>query len=300
MRRRRPLLKGTWTTSTTFIVERIICRHRIRATQPPRQLGHRIVGIKIRETVDVAWLIPSGGVDAHGTSSRTPSRYQQEVPSPKVPRRLPPTPGGSSTTSSPTTSYGMPEPEPYHESGTSQRPGHHSGDSYASSTGSHDLLRKATAGSASGRRLPTAPAHMNGSRPGLPSDPRPSIRVAHTSYESHSSSSSTGNYATSISREPSYRPPGALPPTAPGRHDTFSSLSSTASTAFDAYDPDSRSNYSNGYYAPDKYQYQLPTPDSSSSLGIPPPPLPRKPSREYMSSPADEGSQCSYHTQASR
>ncbi|KAF9466176.1 CNH domain-containing protein [Collybia nuda] len=221
---------------------------------------------------------------AHGASSRVPPRYQQEAPSPKVPRRLPPTPGGSSATSSPTTPYGMPEPEPYHELGMSQRPGHHSIDSYTPSTGSQDLLRKATAGSTGGRRLPAAPAHMNGSRltmTGLPSDPRPPVRVAHTSYESHSSSSTGGSYTTSISRESSYRPPGALPPTIPGRHDTFSSVSTTSSMGFD-YDPDSRSNYSNGHYS-DKYHYQLPTPDSSSSLGIPPPPpLPRKPSREYL------------------
>jgi hypothetical protein len=253
----------------------------------------------------IAWLIPPGAVDSHGSSSRASPRYQQEAPSPKVPRRLPPTPGGSSTTSSPTTSYGMPEPEPYHEPGSSQRPGHHSVDSYTSSTGSHDLLRKATAGSASGRRLPAAPAYMNGSRPivpGLPSDPRPPIRVAHTSYESHSSSSTGGGYSNSITREPSYRPPGALSPTAPGRQDTYSHPSAT----FNAYD-EGRNGNPNIYYSPlDKYQYQLPTPGSSTSLGVPP--IPRKPSREYLSGPAEhvlpalpftaaeDGSQCSYYT----
>ncbi|GLB41616.1 putative CNH domain containing protein [Lyophyllum shimeji] len=154
---------------------------------------------------------------AQGTSPRG-SRHQPEV-SPKVNavRRLPPTPGGSSATSSPTTPLSMPEPDPYYDHGVAspQRPGHFSIDSY-SSTSSNELLRKATAGNANGRRLPAAPA-QNLARPaaaGLPSNPRPPGRVlSHASYDS---SSSSGGYSSPVSRESSYRPPGALPPAAPG------------------------------------------------------------------------------------
>ncbi|KAF8075167.1 CNH domain-containing protein [Lyophyllum atratum] len=155
---------------------------------------------------------------AQGTSPGG-SRHQPEV-SPKVNtvRRLPPTPGGASASSSPTTPLSMPEPDPYHDPGapSPQRSGHYSIDSYSSTTSSNDLLRKATAANANGRRLPAAPAHST-VRPGatgLPSNPRPPARVlSHASYESSSS-----GYSSPVSRESSYRPPGALPPTAPGMY----------------------------------------------------------------------------------
>lgn len=232
-----------------------------------------------------AWLL-----DARAPS-RTPARPHQETvsASPKLAavRRLPPTPGGSSSTSSPTNPFAMPEPEPYHEAGA-PRHGHYSGDSYASSTASNDLLRKATAGSASGRRLPPAPATMNGARPssnggrpfipGLPADPRPPVRVlSHASYESNSSSSTGGSYSSPVSRESSYRPPGALPPSVPGRYDS----EALPSLGFDNQSISSDWSYQKPVNI---HQYNPSVSRSSSALGIPAG-LPRKPSREYLASP---------------
>ncbi|KAF5373357.1 hypothetical protein D9615_007366 [Tricholomella constricta] len=213
--------------------------------------------------------MPNGSQNyVQGTSPRG-SRHQPE-PSPKVNtvRRLPPTPGGSSATPSPTTPFSMPEPEPYHDPGvpSPQRPGHYSIDSH-SSTASNDLLRKATAGSANGRRLPVAPAQNGGRHPpqGLPANPRPSARApSHASYESISSS---GGYSSPVSRELSHRPPGALPPTAPG-HQAQEYL---PSPVYDKHNIDTRSINSDwSYQKPvDQYQYNPSISRSSSAQAYP-------------------------------
>ncbi|RDB18445.1 Rho1 guanine nucleotide exchange factor 1 [Hypsizygus marmoreus] len=227
---------------------------------------------------------------AYGSSPRTAPRSPHDpmITSPKTTsavRRLPPTPGGSSPKSSPTNAnpFSMPEPELYYEASqpSPQRMHHYSTDSYASSTTSNDLLRKATAANAGGRRLPAAPAYMNGSRPsggrapGLPSDPRPPPRVlSHASYDSTSSSSA--GYSSPPSRESSYRPPGARPPTIPGRYEPDSDMRYV----------DNRSINSDwSYQKPtDPYQYNPSVSRSSSALGVPAG-LHKQPSQEYLGSP---------------
>ncbi|KAJ6561073.1 signal transducer [Mycena vulgaris] len=132
------------------------------------------------------------------SSPSTPYSDGYYVPSQKAQRpnngsvrRLPPTP------SSPSSSIGMPEPDPYDGGAPSPRPSV----DYPSG-GASDLLRQATTGSM--RRLPSAP--------GRPA-PRATTR----------NSDSSGSYS-SISREPSFRPPGAAAPVKPG------------SPTFDPYD----------------------------------------------------------------
>ncbi|KAG6909363.1 hypothetical protein DXG01_000802 [Tephrocybe rancida] len=155
----------------------------------------------------------NGGSLSYGQTP-SPRGSRQQLPSPKVNavRRLPPTPVSASI--SPTTMFAMPEPEPYMDPNAPSyhRPGHFSVDSH-SSTSSNDLLRKATSGSANGRRLPIAPSQNGGMSPGLPATPH---RVpSHTSYDSGSSS---GGYSSPISRDSSYRPPGTLPPVLQGQY----------------------------------------------------------------------------------
>ncbi|KAF8661267.1 hypothetical protein AX16_001369 [Volvariella volvacea WC 439] len=162
--------------------------------------------------------------------SRSQPLPQRPPPPPSLPsassqksaqvRRLPPTPG--STVSSPASAtFSMPEPEHY-----PQRPSHYTTDSYAStsSSASHDLLRKATAGSSS-RKLPPAPGSLDSNRPtgpnwpsGLPVDPRPTSRAQTALYQEslNSPGSTTSTHSSSLSRNHSTRPPGALPPTPPG------------------------------------------------------------------------------------
>ncbi|KAJ6607025.1 CNH domain-containing protein [Mycena sp. CBHHK59/15] len=114
----------------------------------------------------------------------------------------------SSTGSSPSTAYGDGFYAPSHKAQRPQQASHAraeiydngapsprpSVDSYGTS-GSSDLLRQVTTGSM--RRLPSAP--------GRSSAPRPTTR----------NSDSSGSYS-SVSREPSFRPPGAGAPIKPG------------------------------------------------------------------------------------
>lgn len=171
----------------------------------------------------------------------------------------------------------MPEPEPYYEpSFSSPRPSHYSTDSYASSSGSTELLKKATAGSANTRRLPPAPRSVNGNRPpppvrGLPADPRP---------PKHSDSDVSNGYPSSVSRTPSSRPPGALAPSTPGYG--FMEMP-IPSPAVEVFQPDDQNNSLNVYHhkLAESHHYQLPASGSSSNLGLPKGPS-RRPSREYL------------------
>ncbi|KAF8887321.1 CNH domain-containing protein [Infundibulicybe gibba] len=140
--------------------------------------------------------------------SQPPPRPQQSTSSSQSGgfRRLPPTPGGSSVTSSPTTSFAMPEPEPYYDQGaTSPRPSHYSVDSYTSAH-STELLRKGTATSTASRRLPSAPARTSSMRPNTAGE-RPPVRG--NSTDPRPSTHHGNNPAP---------PPGALAPRIPGRH----------------------------------------------------------------------------------
>ncbi|KAG6901533.1 hypothetical protein C0995_010832 [Termitomyces sp. Mi166 len=150
-------------------------------------------------------LIVADGPTASARDTRQPSNAV---------RRLPPTPASSSVSNtSPTNMFAMPEPEPYMDPSAQSyyRPGHFSADSH-SSTSSNDLLRKAAATNANGRRLPAAPSSNGGTSSGLP--PAPHRALSYASYESGSSS---GGYSSPVSHN-SYRPPGALPPATPGQY----------------------------------------------------------------------------------
>ncbi|TFK39742.1 CNH domain-containing protein [Crucibulum laeve] len=229
------------------------------------------------------------------------SARMQNSTSPKTGavRRLPPTPGGSSVASSPTTTLSMPEPEYYYD--YTQRPSHYSGDSHTSLTsissgGSNDLLKKATSASANGRRLPQAPTNgqhspisPSGRRspmPGLPVDPRPASNVSrNTSY------SSTSTTASFLPTEV-YRPPGALSPAVPGGYNNRHSPSNSYnSSAFDIYNTEDRRS-GNGYYQQQQNAYQTPPPPPppppqlhqqyhADTLSVPPR-VPRVPSKENL------------------
>ncbi|KAJ7065285.1 CNH domain-containing protein [Mycena amicta] len=115
----------------------------------------------------------------YSDSSEVP-RKASRTPSASV-RRLPLPPTPSSPSAQPPLSMHMPEPDPYNPTAPSPRP---SVESYVTGTSS-DLLRQATTGSM--RRLPSAPRH----------------------------SESSTHYA-GMSRQASFRPPGAAPPVQPG------------------------------------------------------------------------------------
>lgn len=171
-----------------------------------------------------------------------------------------------SGTPSPTSPWAMPEPEPYYESSSSfpnpQRPSYSPVDSYtsSSSSASHDLLRRATAGSVnSNRRLPQAPngTSSDGARP-----PVPPLPYEHRgSYNSSSGSSVDGS---SLTRLPSYRPPGALPPSIPGLHHA-----GRLSPSYDYFPGDNTRppHNVNGYYKPvDTRQFETQMRPVSSAM----------------------------------
>ncbi|KAF8159396.1 CNH domain-containing protein [Crassisporium funariophilum] len=215
-----------------------------------------------------------------------------EAPKSPTRRRLPPTPGGSSSSvASPLISFSMPEPEPYHPPGTA-RPTLYNSTSYASfassSNGPSDLVRRTTTSSGtsndSGLQFPHAPEYSGGSRssndgggertPVSSNDYR-----SHASTTSYSSSTSYGSYTnnTSVAGDGIYRPPGALPPSAPsGYQDKPSdSAHSHQAPAFDAYDT-GKKNGTNGYYQQSQHSHlaQVGQYDSYSFKAPPPPPPP--------------------------
>ncbi|KAF9454394.1 hypothetical protein P691DRAFT_394951 [Macrolepiota fuliginosa MF-IS2] len=205
-------------------------------------------------------------------------------------RRLPPTPGSSSSTvASPTTSFPMPEPEPYFD--PSVRPGHYNADSYSSaaSSSSAELLKKATTSTTPGRRLPITPGqHLtNYSRPplpGLPPDPRSS--ASHHVLPSYPSSSSVS----------SAYPPEKVPyqienggyssgysPTAPRRPGTGGN---SPSPQVNVYNADGGRIAQNGHQysqsqpmVPQQYQHYNHAPPPSVGVHQT---LNKSPSREYM------------------
>lgn len=223
--------------------------------------------------------------DPSPTSSHYPSRSSGV-------RRLPPTPGSSSATTSPTTPYSMPEPEPY--SYPSARPGHFSTDSYTStaSTSSNELLKKATTSSTPGRRLPTTPGQLPGTSshgrpplPGLPSDPRPS--ASHHILPSYPSSSSINS---------SYPPEKVPYDTEDGGYSSgYSPAASRVpqdsgagvqSPQVNVYNVDEGRVVNNGHYYSQSQpnvpqQYSAYNHASSYSLGVSQS-LHKSPSREYM------------------
>jgi len=225
--------------------------------------------------------------------------------SPAGVRRLPPTPvSPTSATSSPTNSFAMPEPEPYHEPMPSPQ---RSPDSYMSSSGPNDLLRRATAGSVNNRRLPQAPngtTFSDGAKPPVPPFPYENRFSTQASYDASTGLSAGDRHSTLLTRSPTYRPPGALPPAVPGHYGQHA-------PAYDTYNGDGRTHYANGYYKPvDTRQFQAPMLPGSSSpqnvpIGLPKPfgqEYPTPPSESVVSSlpstsfptSTDEPSQCLY------
>ncbi|KAJ3514155.1 hypothetical protein NLJ89_g2537 [Agrocybe chaxingu] len=196
----------------------------------------------------------------HQPSARAPSPYTPPVdtsspaaPSPTATsptrRRLPPTP--VSVSSSATSPFAMPEPDPYYPPGAS-RPHHLYNSSSYSSFGSSGLVdqgRRATgssSASSTGRRLPQAPGHDNGPTDdgertpisAIDQQPHPHY---HGSNPSFSSSSSFTSYTTNTSNTTDgyYRPPGALAPAVPPKPTIYRDYASDPAP-YDAYGQDDR------------------------------------------------------------
>lgn len=228
--------------------------------------------------------LPSDG--AHHASNKS-------ISSPKngAVRRLPPTPTGSSSTS-PTTSFANPEPEPYFD--ISQRPGHYNADSYSSSV-STDLLKKATAGSANGRRLPLAPNDPYSPTAGrrmissqFPSD-------YHTAPQISQTSSSTSSFGGPASHS-SHRPPGALPPAVKPYHSQMpESPQNQFSPSADLYN--SNYNDSSPYQHTTRYQSQG---GYQTSLGVPNSTVPRSSSQADLNTISNYSYASSTHDVSSR
>jgi hypothetical protein len=206
-----------------------------------------------------------------------------------------------SATSSPTHSFAMPEPEPYHEPSlpplpSPQRPSFSPVESYmSSSSGSNDLLRRVTAGSVNSRRLPQAPdgpSTFDGPRPPVPHLPSDSRSSTQASYNSGSSTNGD-SYPSSLIRLPSYRPPGARPP------DPTHYAGRQSPTT---HNGDTRVHNVNDYYKPvDTRQFQPPMPPGPSNPQNVPLGPPRISGQEYLTGafetfPAstDATSRCSY------
>jgi hypothetical protein len=192
-----------------------------------------------------------------------------------------------SATSSPTHSFAMPEPEPFHEPSlpplpSPQRPSYSPTDTYmsSSSSGSNDLLRRVTAGSVNNRRLPQAPdgtSTFDGPRPPVPPIPNDNRSPIQASYNSSVSFTNDDSHANSLARLPSYRPPGARPPTVPGPY------AGRQSPTYDPYNGDGRTHNGNEYYKPvDTRQFQPPMLAGASSPQSVPLGLHRTSGQEYL------------------
>ncbi|PFH46667.1 hypothetical protein AMATHDRAFT_69289 [Amanita thiersii Skay4041] len=162
----------------------------------------------------------------------------------------------------------MPEPEPYYDPNAPTRPSHYSADSYASSTSSNDMLKRATVANATSRRLPQAP--IVSPYGGQYSDRESIVSVPSQGYESPVRHHSPLSPPAVIRSTPSYTDVrgsggGATTPTTP-------------------YDTDQRAPaYTNGGYVQgysEKHSYSPPS-TGGSMLGVPPS-LTHQPSRESM------------------
>ncbi|KAF8638446.1 hypothetical protein AX17_002203 [Amanita inopinata Kibby_2008] len=102
-------------------------------------------------------ITPVSPTSSRSFTSTHPTAKQQPGRATGAIRRLPPTPTSPpGVTTSPVT-YSMPEPDPYHDPSIPTRPTHYSTDSFGSTTSSTEMRKRATAGSATSRRLPQAP-----------------------------------------------------------------------------------------------------------------------------------------------
>ena len=183
--------------------------------------------------------------DPHPAASKTAVKEAPPVSPSRSARPLPRTPRSPSSATSPLTPIAMPEPEPYHEP-TAARTGHHTGDSYGSSS---DLRRQATTASASSRGFhPGVSAPISSPRPPLDNDngvytgPTELIQSAlprTMSYSSYGSSNEASYSSGPVSRESSYRPSGPPPSSIPGvqsvGNDQFPAMDGRSSNPSDWY-----------------------------------------------------------------
>ena len=189
-------------------------------------------------------------------------------------RRLPPTPGGSLSSSSPLSSVTMPEPMPYYPPGAIP-PTSQSSYSFQTSSSSSppSLTHRTTASStmsdsSSRHHMQYSRSTTDGEKTPISSNEYPS----HTSNTSYFSEISSGNYSsnTNTTADDRYRPPGALPPKVPSAH---SSTSYSSQSLFDPYGNE-RIHDANGnqYFEPYHNQSHQIAPYNSQSFKPPPPP----------------------------
>jgi len=196
----------------------------------------------------------------------------QPVDSPISPsrRRLPPTPGGISSPSSPMT---MPKPMPYYPLGAI------TSTSYSSLSSSFHTPASSGPPSLSHRTTASSTMSDNSSRHRMrySNGPRSTSDGEKTPISSNEYlSQSSGSYSSNITKvEDIYRPPGALPPSAPSAHSSTSY--SSQSQLFNPY-ANERLQDANGYQHHEPHHNQSHRVASySSQLFKPPPPPPLPP-----------------------
>ncbi|KAJ7614669.1 signal transducer [Mycena polygramma] len=195
---------------------------------------------------DTETVSSSSPTTPYGEGYYAPSQKSHR-PSTGGVRRLPPTP------TSPSSSIGisMPEPDPYESGAPSPRP---SVDSYPTGAAS-DLLRQATTGSM--RRLPSAPG-----------------RAAAT----------TSHYG-GMSRQQSYRPPGAGAPTKPGSptSEIYDSYTNGQQPLAESQQFKLTPTYNDPQYARSVSSQSLSRNTSANSTGAPPPSAYRPEPDQFLS-----------------
>lgn len=166
-------------------------------------------------------------VVTHNPVPRYSPKKSQEVSSVSpnrsgVVRPLPRTPVSPSSATSPSTVSTTPEPESRPPELDAIRATHYSGDSHSSSNG---LLQRATSGRWKARVMPHAsPSSEHTSFSIQSTFPQPPRVESFSSHDSHSSSSTSGNYTGPGSIQPLYRPSDTVPPFIPGNSSTENSL----------------------------------------------------------------------------
>ncbi|EAU90429.2 signal transducer [Coprinopsis cinerea okayama7 len=164
----------------------------------------------------------AGPVQGHLPTSSTPGTLPSASPvSPSSPRRrLPPTPGGSTSS---TATFQMPEPQVYQDPSQPARPSPYTFDGHGGTySNPNDLLKQAV--TTSGRRLPQTPTspQSNGYQEAGRSSPTPSSRLSYSpqspSFDKYSKplpDPYNGNQRSSMVKVPYELPPGASAPTIP-------------------------------------------------------------------------------------
>ena len=191
-------------------------------------------------------------------------------------RRLPPTPGGPS---SQITSMMMPEPVPYYPPGAIPPASYTSLSYSSSSSGPPSLSHRTTASSTTTDN--SSHLHIQYSNGPRSTENGEKTPISSNEYPSHASNASyfnemsTGNYLSNINTtDDIYRPPGALPPSAPSAHSSTSY--SNQSPLFNPY-TNEKPQVANGYQLQEPHHNQSPQTASFSSQPFNPPALPPPP-----------------------